>query len=99
MSTLEIILLSLLAVVFVLALMNARAAYRNGAVDGYGFAREPGNPGYRHAGLYLSRFMVHRWNELSGKSHECMCPHCEYIRQRTAVADTLHAEQEVKSDG
>lgn len=40
------------------------AAYRNGLTDGYGFSREPRNPGYRAAGLYLCRRMHHRWPEL-----------------------------------
>jgi hypothetical protein len=41
-----------------------RAAYRNGCCDGYGFAREPRNPGYQEAGRYLRRTMYHRWPEL-----------------------------------
>jgi len=40
-------------------------AYYNGATDGYGFAKEPNNPGYKKAGRYLLRWMRHRWPELA----------------------------------
>lgn len=42
--------------------LNARAAYRNGVCDGYGFSQEPLNPGYKVAGDYLRQFMAHRWD-------------------------------------
>jgi hypothetical protein len=51
---------------------TTRAAYRNGATDGYGFAREPGNPGYAHAGRYLRANMDHRWPELTCPVY-CRC--------------------------
>jgi hypothetical protein len=49
------------------ATFAVRAAYRNGVNDGYGFSREPKNPGYRKAGDYLTRYMYHRWPELRAK--------------------------------
>jgi hypothetical protein len=39
--------------------------YTNGVVDGYGYSREPENPGYRTAGEYLRRYFAHRWSELA----------------------------------
>lgn len=64
MTPLEICLCVILAVVFVLAILNTGAAYRNGVTDGYGYCREKHNPGYRHAGDYLRKYMAHRWHEL-----------------------------------
>lgn len=61
-TTYYILLGTALAVVFCLYLQGA--AYRNGCTDGYGYAREPWNPGYRRAGEYLREAMVHRWPEL-----------------------------------
>lgn len=43
------------------------AAYRNGVTDGYGYSREPNNPGYAKAGEYLREAMSHRWAELNHK--------------------------------
>jgi hypothetical protein len=51
-------------VVIALALIGQKSAYRNGVTDGYGYAREPHNPGYRKAGAYLRKHMGHRWGEL-----------------------------------
>jgi len=78
--------------VFVLSLLAVRAAYRNGVTDGYGFAKEPGCPGYRAAGEFLQATMSHRWPELSDApppmavegtppvelwvAWEWKCPHC-----------------------
>jgi len=45
-------------------LLVVPAAYRNGVTDGYGYAKEPGCPGYRNAGEYLRSHMAHRWPEL-----------------------------------
>lgn len=47
-----------------LLVLGLRAAYQNGVTDGYGFAREPRNPGYQRAGNYLKTFMGHRWPDL-----------------------------------
>lgn len=44
--------------------MAQRAAYRNGVTDGYGYAQEPNNPGYKEAGDYLQHHMRHRWPNL-----------------------------------
>lgn len=52
------------------ALAGMRAAYRNGVTDGYGFAREPENPGYADAGRYLTERMSHRWSSLSPTPQE-----------------------------
>jgi hypothetical protein len=45
----------------VLAFGSLPAAYRNGVTDGYGYSREPRNPGYAKAGRYLQASMSHRW--------------------------------------
>jgi hypothetical protein len=42
----------------------ANAAYRNGCNDGYGYSREPENPGYEKAEVYLRKYCAHRWPEL-----------------------------------
>lgn len=52
----------ILAIAVVLYLQNC--AYRNGVNDGYGYAKEPTNPGYQAAGNYLKEVMAHRWPEL-----------------------------------
>lgn len=62
--TVDIVLLVLLIGYPVFSLIAGIYAYRNGVTDGYGFAREPNNPGYRRAGEYLRRNMAHRWEEL-----------------------------------
>lgn len=49
---------------FVVAIFATKAAYENGIVDGYGFAKEPSCPGYKSAGEYLRKHMAHRWPEL-----------------------------------
>ena len=46
----------------VLVVTGIRYAYRNGCVDGYGAAREPGNPGYQRARRFLQKTMMHRWD-------------------------------------
>lgn len=56
----------LVATAFVV--MVARAAYRNGVTDGYGFSREPTCPGYRVAGEYLTKHMLHRWPDMLDRS-------------------------------
>lgn len=50
-----------------------RAAWRNGVVDGYGYSREPTNPGYREAGKHLRKTMRHRWFSLGSN----FCSHCD----------------------
>jgi hypothetical protein len=59
-------IMTALAIAFVFQLIGLRAAYHNGVTDGYGFAKEPRNPGYQRAGNYLKTFMAHRWHELKG---------------------------------
>ena len=51
------------------SLRGMQAAYRNGVTDGFGYAREPGNPGYAKAGKYLRKVMPYRWSELGVKSN------------------------------
>ena len=58
-----IVFASVFALAVILAASN-RAAYRNGVTDGYGYSREPLNPGYAAAGKYLRESMVHRWPDL-----------------------------------
>jgi hypothetical protein len=41
-----------------------RACYHNGVTDGFGYSREPLNPGHRLAGEYLRKYLAHRWPEL-----------------------------------
>jgi hypothetical protein len=65
------LLFCLIVTVGVLVLAT-RAAYRNGCTDGYGYAREPVNPGYAHAGRYLRANMAHRWPELTCPVY-CRC--------------------------
>jgi hypothetical protein len=43
-----------------------RAAYRNGCNDGYGFSKEPNNPGYREAG----KILLKRWPEIERRIRE-----------------------------
>lgn len=52
----------------IFGLVVADAAWRNGVTDGYGFAKEPRNPGYEKAGDYLKRVMSHRWPELNDEA-------------------------------
>lgn len=40
------------------------AAYRNGVVDGYGYAKSPDNATYGKAGRYLRENCAHWWPEL-----------------------------------
>ena len=49
---------------WVLGSLAVRCAYLNGAVDGYGYSRDPGCPGYARAGAHLRKYMTHRWSEL-----------------------------------
>ena len=64
MTTIEFTLSAALFMVCLMAHIGVYAAYQNGVTDGYGFAREPRNPGYRRAGEYLRKHMAHRWREL-----------------------------------
>ena len=72
MTDAEIIgfLIGLLALVVFLAAAAIAAAYRNGVVEGYGYSREPDNPGYRMAGEHLRAHMAHRWPELTEEDPE-----------------------------
>lgn len=74
MTPVEITLAGLLILCVVLAAMSTAAAYRNGVTDGYGYAKEPTCPGYRHAGEYLTAHMVHRWPELAVSRGERVPP-------------------------
>lgn len=67
MNTTEIILILFLLVLSIASVLGQAAAYHNGVTDGFGFAREPKNPGYAKAGRYLKKYMVHRWRELRDK--------------------------------
>lgn len=53
-----------------LGCLGAWAAYRNGVTDGFGFAQEPSNPGYRKAGDYLRKHMAYRWPELGNAEYQ-----------------------------
>jgi hypothetical protein len=44
------------------------SAYHNGCNDGYGYSREPTNPGYQRAGEYLREYCAHRWPELKERA-------------------------------
>jgi hypothetical protein len=60
------VVISIIALVIVL--FGLDASYKNGASDGYGYSREPGNPGYRRAGLYLFHHMSYRWRGIPDPS-------------------------------
>jgi hypothetical protein len=60
----EILLGPILMSVVALILACINSAYRNGVTDGFGYAREPWNPGYRQAGDYLKNNLAHRWPDL-----------------------------------
>jgi hypothetical protein len=64
MTNIEIALWCTLIVTCYFANVGMNAAYRNGVTDGYGYAREPRNPGYKTAGDFLRKHMNHRWREL-----------------------------------
>jgi hypothetical protein len=64
MTPVELILFGALLIVTGAASIGVKAAYQNGVTDGYGFAREPRNPGYQKAGQYLREYMAYRWREL-----------------------------------
>lgn len=51
-------------IICLLAHFSNRAAYSNGVCDGYGYSREPRNPGYAHAGVILKKMCGHRFREL-----------------------------------
>jgi hypothetical protein len=55
-------------VLVVVAIFATGAAYRNGVADGYGYSREPNNPGYKKAGWLLKKYSAHRWPELKGEA-------------------------------
>lgn len=55
-----------------IAVAGAKAAWRNGVVDGFGYAAEPGHPGYRQAGEHLKSTSVSRWSFL--KLDNCFTP-------------------------
>jgi len=44
-------------------------AYRNGVTDGFGYAWEPKNPGYKRAGRYLKKHMTYRWRQLGNPEY------------------------------
>jgi hypothetical protein len=70
-----------IAAVVAFVIYANRCAYYNGATDGYGYSKEPTNPGYQKAGMYLRRFMAHRWAELKLKhGPQCPCPDCYHQR-------------------
>lgn len=56
-----VIFTALLLLLF-LACLGSWASYRNGVNDGYGYSKEPTNPGYQKAGNYLKKYCKHRWN-------------------------------------
>ena len=51
-------------------MLVSSAAWRNGVTVGYGYAKEPRNPGYQAAGEYLRKFMAHRCPELRNQEQE-----------------------------
>lgn len=60
----ETVLGLVVLVVLILIAYCQYCAYYNGVTDGYGYAKEPGHPGYERAGRYLRRWLTHRWPEL-----------------------------------
>lgn len=57
-------LLTAFCLYVVLSIFAMNSAYRNGVNDGYGYSKEPWNPGYRNAGAYLRKNAAHRWPEV-----------------------------------
>jgi len=53
--------------------LGIKAAYQNGVTDGYGYSKEPNNPGYQKAGCYLRSTMYHRWSSLREDKKESSC--------------------------
>jgi hypothetical protein len=84
---------SVIAFMVIFSIYAQRAAYRNGVTDGYGYARERGNPGYQHAGNYLIDNMSYRWPEL--KTGEAT-PH---VFDAEAVSDFFDARPVDNSAG
>lgn len=70
MSRIDLVILLGSILFALIALAGARSAYRNGVTDGYGFAKEPRNPGYSEAGHFLKKAMSHRWPELLKRDEE-----------------------------
>lgn len=64
--------------IIVCVLLSNRAAYRNGVADGYGFSREPDNPGYQEARTILIEGSSHRWPDIES--------YCEPTVQAAAAA-------------
>lgn len=48
------LLLAVLLGMSILAVGGCMAAYRNGVHDGYGYARNPRHPGYRHVAAIVA---------------------------------------------
>ncbi len=61
---LSIIAISVLAGFIVGALFTGSAAYLNGAVDAYYFAREPKHPGGRRAGRIIHKSLQHMYGDI-----------------------------------
>lgn len=57
------------AVALLFSVYTNRAAYYNGANDGYGYAMDPGCPGYFKAGRYLRKYLRHRFPEVMRGAH------------------------------
>lgn len=62
----DLVYFLIMGVLSVFGMLAQAAAYRNGVTDGYGFSKEPNNPGYQRAGAYLRKYLAHRWSELAG---------------------------------
>ena len=79
---------SILFIIYaILSIYAVEAAYRNGATDGYGYSREPNNPGYRKAGEFLRKRMAYRWRELAAPPQADAPPQpCNHKTQAEADA-------------
>ena len=48
---------------FAMVYFCSGASYYNGVNDGFGFAKEPWNPGYRRAGEWIKKYTSYKWPE------------------------------------
>lgn len=64
MDITEVFIAGLAIVGFGMIVFGLNAAYYNGVNDGYGAARERGNPGYKKAYEWLVANRAYQWPEL-----------------------------------
>lgn len=63
-TPLEVILFVICCLLLGLWLVSSRLNFYLGVNDGYGYAREPWNPGYKKAGVWLRKHAAYKWPEV-----------------------------------